>query len=53
MAVDGRLKLRWQIKTAKTDIEELTARISKADGKAEAPGRQGLDIDAAQMSQKW
>lgn len=28
--------LEYQIKTAKTDIEELTARISKADGKAEA-----------------
>lgn len=26
-----------QIKTAKTDIEELGARISKADSKAEVP----------------
>ena len=35
MAADGG-KVCWQIKTAKTDIEELTARVSKADGKAEA-----------------
>eukprot|EP00490_Sorites_sp_Unknown_P004064 CAMPEP_0114649388 /NCGR_PEP_ID=MMETSP0191-20121206/7014_1 /TAXON_ID=126664 /ORGANISM="Sorites sp." /LENGTH=112 /DNA_ID=CAMNT_0001862993 /DNA_START=77 /DNA_END=411 /DNA_ORIENTATION=- len=28
--------LEYQIKTAKTDIDELSARISKADSKAEA-----------------
>ena len=31
-----------QIKTAQTDVDELSARISKADSKAEAPIAMGL-----------
>jgi len=34
-----------QIKTAKNDIEELGARISKADSKAEAPDLKWMDVD--------